>query len=150
MTLTSRLAVAGETVAAGTKGQRLQLFQLPDLELSVDVDTNGQCTWGPFAASDGFVLATDRNELVFVTTSGEISWQVELDDRPAGMPAVDGDSLFIAWQLQGVSRVSLRDGSMIATTAVAEPLVSGPVPFAGRFVLAASDGTLLVIDRPEE
>lgn len=149
MILNTRLAVAADVAAAGNEQGSLSLFKLPSLEAQPEVAIGGQINWGPFAMSEGFLFATDQGELFFVTAAGEVRWQTALSGRkPTGVPLVDGKDVYIAWQLAGVSRLDLKDGSFPATTGVDEALVAGPVAFATRLVLVANDGTLLVINRP--
>ena len=147
--LNTRLAVADDVACAGADGGSLRLFKLPALELQPAVEVGGQVTWGPFTAGGGFLIATDGEELLFVTKSGEIAWRVPLEGKsPTGVPFVDGENAFVAWQLHGVSRIDLRDGSLPATTPLEQAVTAGPVAFAARLIVAAGDGTLLVINRP--
>jgi tetratricopeptide (TPR) repeat protein len=147
--LNTRLAVADDLAAAGAEGGSLCLFKLPALEAQPAIELGGQVTWGPFAAGSGLLFATDQGDLLMVTKGGEIAWRVPLEGKePTGVPLVDGENAFIAWQLSGVSRLNLRDGSLPATTPLEQAILAGPVAFATRLVVAASDGTLLVINRP--
>ncbi len=147
--LNTRLAVNGEVAVAGTDAGALAIFKLPTLESATPLDVGGQITWGPFPAGDGFLFVTDADELVFVTGAGEVGWRIPLEDKqPAGTPLIDGDAAFVAWQLHGISRVNLADGTFSATTPLEQAIVAGPIPYATRLILAAADGTLLVINRP--
>ncbi|MDZ4658037.1 MAG: PQQ-binding-like beta-propeller repeat protein [Bythopirellula sp.] len=149
LVLNTPLAVSGEVAACGTDDGALALFQLPALKAKPTVKLGGQVAWGPFAAGDGFLLATDNKQLIYVKSSGEVSWQTPLEKNvPAGTPLMDGENAFIAWQEQGVSRVLLADGNLAATTPLDQAVVAGPVALATRLVLVAADGTLLVINRP--
>ncbi len=149
LVLNTPLAVSGEVAACGTDDGSLALFQLPALEVKSAVKVGGQINWGPFPVGDGFLLATDNKQLVYVKSSGEVSWQTALEEKvPTSTPLIDGENAFIAWQEQGVSRVVLTDGTLATTTPLDQAVVAGPVAFATRLVLVAADGTLLVINRP--
>jgi tetratricopeptide (TPR) repeat protein len=148
--LNTPLSVSRNLAAAGTDDESLAIFKLPSLESEAVVSVGGRITWGPFPAGPGFLCATSAGELVYVDESGKVAWKVGLEKRqPTGTPLVDGTSIFVAWQLHGVSRVNLADGAVAATTDLEQAIIAGPVPFAARLVLAAADGTLLVINRPE-
>jgi outer membrane protein assembly factor BamB len=148
--LKTPLAVSGDLAASGTDNESLAIFKLPALETQGLVSVGGQITWGPFPAGMGFLFTTSVNELVYVSGSGEVAWKSALDKRePTGTPLVDGENVYVAWQLDGVSRLNLADGAVTATTPLDQAVLAGPVAFATRLVLAAADGTLLVINRPE-
>jgi outer membrane protein assembly factor BamB/tetratricopeptide (TPR) repeat protein len=147
--LTTPLATAGELIAAGTDDQKLATFKLPELTAGPTVALGGNITWGPFATNDGFVVATTNAELLCITLAGNVKWKLPLEKmEPAGTPLIDGEHMFVAWQLDGVSRISLADGTIAGTAAVDQAVLAGPVPFASRLILAAADGTILVINRP--
>jgi hypothetical protein len=44
--------------------------------------------------------------------------------------------------------VALGDGAEASFVEIGQSLAAGPVAFAGRLVVAASDGTLLVVNLP--
>jgi outer membrane protein assembly factor BamB/tetratricopeptide (TPR) repeat protein len=147
--LITPLAVSGEVAAAGTQDGKLATFKLPELTVGPKVSLDGNVSWGPFATSDGFVVATTNAELLCITTAGDIKWKLALEKRePVGTPFIEGEVMFVAWQLDGVSRVNLADGINAATSKIDQALLAGPVPFASRLILAAADGTILVINRP--
>ena len=149
--LTSPLAVAGNVVAAGTSTGAVALFELPALTPRATTDVGGQLAWGPFAAGESFVCSTDGGELLCLGPDGAILWRTPLGDRrPTGKPLIDtaAASLTLAWQLHGVSRLSLADGSELAQASLDQALVGGPIPLGRRLVLTAADGTLLIVNQP--
>lgn len=147
--LVTPLAVSGGVVAAGTDDGKLATFKLPELKVGKFISLEGNVFWGPFATSDGFVAATTNRELLFISSMGDIRWKLPLEGRePTGTPLIDGEDTFVAWQMDGVSRVSMADGTIAATTTFDQAVLAGPVPFGNRLILAAADGTLLVINRP--
>jgi hypothetical protein len=147
--LITPLAVSSKVVAAGTDDGKLVTFQLPNLSAGPAVPLGGNVEWGPFATSEGFLVATTNSELLLISPAGDIKWKLPLEKRePAGVPLIDGENIFVAWQMDGVSRINLADGTVAATTALDQAVLAGPVPFASRLILAAADGTILVINRP--
>ncbi len=147
--LNTPLAVSGNVAIAGTEGGSVALFDLPALAARDPLDGGGQIAWGPFSTDNGFVFTTDAGELVCVHEDGEIAWKTSLGEKlPAGTPLTQAGTLTIAWQLHGVSRFNLADGKEQAHSALDQAVLAGPVPFGQRLVLAASDGTLLIVNQP--
>jgi hypothetical protein len=147
--LVTRLAVSGDVVVAGTDDGKLATFKLPELSAGPAVPLDGNVEWGPFGTSEGFLVATTNSELLLISLAGDIKWKVPLEKRePTGVPLIDGENIFVAWQMDGVSRINLANGTIAGTTALDQAVLAGPVPFASRLILAAADGTILVINRP--
>ncbi|MEX0610987.1 MAG: hypothetical protein WD229_02600, partial [Pirellulales bacterium] len=124
-------------------------FRLPSLEAAGEASLPAPVVWGPFRAGDSLLLATADEQLVAVSPSGEIAWQVAIEHGDlAGAPLVTEGTVLLAYRAGIIERRSLADGKPLAATDVEHPLATGPVRFLQRLVLAANDGTLLVIDQP--
>lgn len=146
--LVTRIATVGSTSFVGNEAGRLARFTAPDLAPAEATDLGGHIAWGPFAAGDGVLLTTDANELVMVGVDGAVKWR-----RPLAHGKIGGEPLLADGQVYllhaiGVSKVALTDGAEAGFVEIGQTLSAGPVAFAGRLVVAASDGTLVVVDLP--
>jgi hypothetical protein len=98
---------------------------------------------------DSMLIATANNQLMAISADGLVKWQAPTEHGDlAGAPLAHEDSVLIAYRKGIIERRSLADGKPLATTDLEHPLASGPVSFMQRLVLAADDGTLLVVDQP--
>ena len=147
--LNTRFVVLGKNACAGTMDGRIAVFGLPGLGAKSHINLAAEITWGPFEVDDFAVLVTDTDELVGLDSRAQIAWRQPLAHGPAaGMPVVVDGALFVAWQTGGLSRIALADGSETEHLPLRQSITAGPVPFGNRMVVASSDGTLLVVDRP--
>ncbi|MCH8840869.1 MAG: PQQ-binding-like beta-propeller repeat protein [Planctomycetes bacterium] len=147
--LCTRLTIVGDTVFAGAKNGQLIRYALPSLEKLSAVELDAPVVWGPFSVGEQLLLTTAADERVCVDGQGQIAWRGLLaHGQPNGKPLADGDAALILWQRGGLSRIRLQDGSESAHLELKQPTVAGPIAFGGRLILASSDGTLLVVDRP--
>jgi outer membrane protein assembly factor BamB len=146
--LVTRIAAAGTMAFIGNEAGRLARFSLPELTPAEATDVGGHVAWGPFAVGDGVLLATDANELLMVGSDGAVKWRRPLArGKIGGAPLIAEGQAFLL-DAVGISKVSLVDGAEAGFVDVGQTLSAGPVPFAGRLVVAASDGTLLVVNQP--
>lgn len=158
--LESQIAVQKHFASAVTSDRRLVVFSIPALEIEREVKLPGRVTWGPFPAGDDILLAVDTNQLASVApASGQIRWQVPLGDASlsnvplsnmelAGKPLVSKQSVVLAFRGGIVRTIDLATGETSGETDLGQPLASGVVPLGGRLIVAAHDGTLLVIEKP--
>ena len=147
--LTTQLAIAGNTVFAGNQGGQLSRYSLPDLAPLEPLDVGGSVTWGPFRVGNQIVLCTGIGEMVSVGADGQILWPESPNyGVPVGAPlAVDG-GIIVTWNDGSVSRIDLADGSQGEVIALSQPAATGPVTFRNHLLLAAPDGTLLILKQP--
>jgi outer membrane protein assembly factor BamB len=146
--LVTRLAAVGTTVFAGNEAGKLARFVAPDLAPGEATDLGGRVTWGPFAAGEVVLVATDANELIAVGVDGAVKWRQPLvHGNVGGQPLVADGQAFLLYPL-GIAKVSLNDGAEGGFVEIGQTLSAGPVSFAGRLVVAAADGTLLVVNLP--
>jgi hypothetical protein len=125
-------------------------FKLPTLESAGETNLAAPVEWGPYAAGDTALLATVDQKLAAAAGSGDLKWEVPLEHGPlAGAPLVAGDSVYLAFRKGIVERRALADGTPTGTLNVEHPLATGPVAFQQRLIVAAADGTLLVVDQPK-
>jgi hypothetical protein len=145
----SRMIVLGD-VAIGIGGEsHIARFQLPSLEPAGVSNLPAPVVWGPFPAGDAVLLATADGQLVLISPSGEEIWRAPLEHgNLAGEPLVDKDSILIAFRNGVIERRAKSDGKPLGSVNVEHSLAAGPVDFSQRLVVTATDGTLLVVDRP--
>jgi outer membrane protein assembly factor BamB len=146
----SPIVVLGDTAMAVAGDSRLVRFKLPALESAGETNLTAPVEWGPYTAGDAALVATVDQKLTAATAAGEVRWEVPLEHGPlAGAPLVAGDSVYLTFRKGIVERRALADGNPTGTLNVEHPLATGPALFQQRLVVAAADGTLLVIDQPK-
>jgi hypothetical protein len=146
----SAVVVLGDTAIAVAGDSRLVRFKLPALESAGETNLSAPVEWGPYLAGEVALVATVDQKLAATTAAGEVRWEVPLEHGPlAGPPLVAGDSVFLTFRKGIVERRALADGNPIGTLNVEHPLATGAALFQQRLVVAAADGTLLVIDQPK-
>jgi outer membrane protein assembly factor BamB len=149
--ITTPVAVIGSTVVAGDNASQLRIFKLPDLSAEKPLDLGASVIWGPRRFGTRVLLTTANDELVCVDQEGKIAWQQPLEKGPlAGSPALANGELIVTTQSGHVVRMSLEDGKTLAASNLGQPLGSGPVAHNDHWLVASKDGTLLIIDSPQE
>ncbi len=145
----SRVVVQGDVALAVGGSSHLLRFNLPSLEATGELALPAPVVWGPHAIASGVLVATADEQLILVAPDGQIAWSVKLEHGDlAGEPLAMQDAVLLAYRKGVVERRATADGAAIAAKDLEHPLTSGPVRFQQRLVLAAHDGTLLVIDGP--
>jgi hypothetical protein len=145
----SPLVVLGDSAFAIGGSSHLLRIKLPSLEPAGDSNLPAPVIWGPFRAGDSMLLATANNQLIPIAADGQIKWQAPTEHGDlAGAPLVQADSILIAYKKGIIERRSLADGKPLAAKDFEQPLASGAAAFLQRLVIAANDGTLLVVDQP--
>ncbi|MBA3480223.1 MAG: PQQ-binding-like beta-propeller repeat protein, partial [Pirellulales bacterium] len=147
--LVTPLAVAGERVFAGTDKNQLASYTLPDLKADEPIALESRVAWGPHTAGDAVLLGLESGELVAVGADGAVRWRQSLKHGElGGAPLVDGENAFLLFPTGGIARIALANGAEAAYTELGQPAIAGPVAFGPRLVVAAPDGTLLIVNRP--
>ena len=103
----------------------------------------------PFRVADTMLLATADNQLIAITADGQIKWSAPIEHGDlTGAPLAQADSILVSYKKGVIERRLLPDGKSSAAKNIEQPLSTGPVAFLQKLIVAASDGTLLVIDQP--
>jgi hypothetical protein len=145
----SPIIVLGDTALAVAGSSHLVRYQLPSLEPVGESTLPAPVVWGPFRVGDALVLATADGQLMAISATGEVVWKIQTEHGDlTGAPLALADSMIVAYKKGIIERRSLSDGNPVGARDVEHPIASGPVPFLQRLVLAANDGTLLVVDEP--
>ncbi|MEQ8846886.1 PQQ-binding-like beta-propeller repeat protein [Botrimarina sp.] len=144
----TRAAIVGSTAAVGL-ARGLALYQLPDLPAPRVAPLPGAIAWGPYAAGDLVLLATESSEIVAVSADGQVAWSTPAQAGPlVGPPLVDGDDVLIASLGGVVSRRRIADGEQLGQIDLGQPIATGPTAYGPRLLVAAADGTVLVASQP--
>jgi hypothetical protein len=145
----SPIVVLGNSAVAVGGSSHLLRFNLPTLKPAGDANLPAPVVWGPFRIGDAILLATANSQLMSISADGQIAWQSPTEHGDlAGAPLAQNDNVLIAYRKGIIERRSLADGKPIAVKDTEQPLASGPVTFLQRLLVAANDGTLLVVDQP--
>jgi hypothetical protein len=145
----SAVVVLGDIALAIGGQSHLLRYKLPGLEPSGETNLSAPAEWGPFVAGDVALVATVDQKLIAMPATGDARWQEPLEHGAlAGPPLVSPDGVLLAYRKGVLEKRSLADGKPLTTINMEQPLASGPVAFLQKLVVAAGDGTLLVVDRP--
>ncbi|MCH2115285.1 MAG: PQQ-binding-like beta-propeller repeat protein [Pirellulales bacterium] len=147
--LNTRLSVISDLACAGTRAGGIAMYRLPSLEAEPVVELGSQITWGPFAVGNTWIFTTDDNDLVALSGQGKIAWRKPLAHGPVtGIPLADGNDLLLLGQHGRLSRIAIGSGDETGHVDLQQPAIAGPIALGPRLVVAGSDGTLLVLERP--
>ncbi|TWT98064.1 outer membrane biogenesis protein BamB [Botrimarina colliarenosi] len=143
-------AIGKSRAAIGLAGGSLAVFDLPRLDNPQSTPVGGEIVWGPYAAGDVVLVATSEEVVAVQLADGpQIAWRAPLSEfQPLGEPLIDGDSVVVATRDGVLTRYGLASGDATARLDLGEPIGSGPTVYGPRWLVAAADGTVLVINRP--
>jgi outer membrane protein assembly factor BamB len=139
----------GDSAFAVGGSSHLLRIKLPSLEPAGDASLPAPVVWGPFRVGESLLFATADNQLTAIAADGQTRWKAPIEHGDlTGAPLTRAESVLVAYKKGIVERRSLTDGKPLAAKDITQPLASGPVVFLQKLVIAATDGTLLVIDQP--
>lgn len=145
----SAVVPVGDSAFAIGGNSHLLRVKLPSFEPAGDANLPAPVVWGPFRVHDVLLLATADNQLMAIAADGQTKWKAPTGHGDLiGAPLKQNDSIVVSYKKGVVERRSLADGKPLAAKVITQPLASGPVSFLQKLVVAANDGTLLVIDQP--
>ncbi len=140
-------AVAGPTVYVVDDARQVIGFRLQDLERSVEQSLLGRCVWGPFAAGEVVLLATDAGRLAAFDGEG-LRWEIAFDSRPVGQPLLLEGEILLSTNRGHVYRLAPADGREEGRISVGRALSSGPVVWEDRLLVATEEGSIFEVQRP--
>ncbi len=144
-------AIVGQRAAIGLEDSRIAFFDLPAMGGQSELALPAGIAWGPFAAGERLLVGTDDGRLLAIDPTGtpRIAWQAELGTAGAiGEPLVSDGVVTIVSPAGLVRRLSLADGAEQAKLDLGQKLGSGATAYGTRLLLAAADGTVLVVNQP--
>lgn len=145
----TRAAIAGSRAAIGLSGRRLALFELPAMAAPKIVDLPSEIVSGPYAAGETVLAELDNGQLVALDASGSVAWKAELGgSRLAGEPLVDGSSVLLVTEAGELIRLDLGSGEAGGRLDLGQRAGSGATSYGPRLLVAAADGSVLVINKP--
>ena len=147
--IVSPIGILGEQVYAATTGGKLRRFRLPTLDPLEPLSLEGNVVLGPRRVGNQLLLATDQDRLLCINPDGTVRWTIPLPYGPlAGLPIEDNGTLLAASTSGKVWRLDPQTGAEKARIDLLESLAAGPVADGKRLLLAAADGSILVILAP--
>jgi hypothetical protein len=139
------IAIAGTLVYTADDTGVITVRNVNDLKQIKNWPLGARLEWGPVAAADLVLAATDCEMLCFNSKS-ELVWRKPLTGSvPVGRALIQGNNLLIASLTGTVSSIDRRSGEVKKSLDLGEPLASGPVEFEKHWVFAAADGSLLFV-----
>jgi outer membrane protein assembly factor BamB len=143
-------AIAGDRAVIVLADGSLVIYGVPALDPIGTLALPGEVVWGPYAAGQ-VVLAATADEVIAVTVTGDpqIAWRASLEKgKPVGEPLVDDDGAVIALADGVLVRFAIGSGEASATLNLGQAIGSGPTAYGPRWLVAAADGSVLVITHP--
>jgi len=127
---------------------RIIVYPLPSLDAEQTTDLEAQVAWGPARVHHYVLLATVNDELVCLGQTGQLLWRVAMEHGSlAGNPIVVDERIVLASTSGTVWSIDAGNGETTGSVSIGQPLATGPVVFGQRLIVAAHDGTLLVLNR---
>jgi hypothetical protein len=149
--IVGELCATSSSVFAATADRRLVALALPDLSQRKVIELGQEIAWGPFAAADFVLLATDDDRLHCLLHDGSVVAQTSISAIPVGRPiSLNGQTLAVALGDGTLLGVAAGAKSVGTLGAVHEPLAAGPVLLEDHLYAATPDGALvsLAVDAP--
>ena len=86
---------------------------------------------------------------MLIGADGAIRWRRAIEHgQLGGRPLVTGGGALLLHVAGGLENVNLADGAATGYADVGQPAIAGPVALGERVVVAAPDGSMLVVNRP--
>lgn len=146
---TTPVEIAESRAAIGLAGGRLVILELPALGAAAVVDLPSEIVSGPHGVGDRFVVGLDDGRVAVVDPSGSVAWTAPLDNsRLAGPPLADGDAMIVVTQGGTLMRLDAGSGEALGREDLGQRAGSGATAFGSRLLVAAADGTVLVLSKP--
>jgi hypothetical protein len=139
------IAIAGTLIYSADETGEITLRNVNDLKRVKNWALGARIQWGPLAAGDLVLAATDR-EIVCFKSKPELVWRKPLTGGvPVGRVLIQGTNLLVASLTGTVSSIDRQSGEVKKSLDLGEPLAAGPVAFEKHWVFATADGSLLFV-----
>ena len=142
----SPLAATATRAAVADAAGRLVLFDLAGLKPQ-KVALDQAIVWGPRACGDRILVATEAGRLACFVDTEQAAWQVDLHDGLPLSATEDGDALIFTSRRGVVWAVAAATGDALWRREIGQPLRGSVVAVKQGILVAAGDGTLLLLPR---
>ncbi len=149
--LTRGAVIAGQVAVVGASEGRLLFYPLPAAEPTTSVELEGELAWGPFASDGRVLLALDNGDLVCIDVAKPTQplWVAKVEiGKLTGQPLFTADKWFVASQSGTIVALAPESGEVTGRIDCGQTLGSGPTKFGPRLLVAAAEGTVLVVNQP--
>lgn len=145
----TRAVIAGDRAAIGLSGGRIALLDLPGIATPQTVDLPGEIVAGPYAAGGTVLVELDRGGLSGLEANGSVAWSVDLGgSRLAGDPLLFDGSILAVTQAGVVLSLDPATGQVAKRLDLGQRAGSGATAYGTNLLVAAADGSVLVIKKP--
>jgi outer membrane protein assembly factor BamB len=149
--ITTGAVITDKAAVVGASESRLLFFPLPSAEPIKTTEIAGKLAWGPFASGQRVLLALDNGNLVCidVTNPTQPLWVAKTEVATfVGEPLLSKEKWFIASRAGTILALAPDSGEVTGTIDCGQTLGSGPTRFGPRLLVAAAEGTVLVVNLP--
>jgi hypothetical protein len=149
--ITKGAVIAGKVAVTGASEGRLLFFPLPTAEPTTTTELPGELAWGPFVSGERVLLALENGDLVCIDAAkpAQPVWVAKADiGKMVGEPLFTADKWFVAGQSGTILAMDPQTGEMTQRVDCGQTLGSGPTKFGPRLLVAAAEGTVLVVNQP--
>jgi outer membrane protein assembly factor BamB len=151
--LAEALVTVGDTIyglARGETSDTIVAIDPQSLAIAARWPLAGRAQLGPEAAAGAAFVFSETDGLVCLEPGGKLRWQLPLAHGPLAGPPLAGAAgeLLLLYQSGVLARVSAESGDEIASRPLGQPLGRAACLVGQQAVVAASDGSLLVVPLP--
>ncbi len=151
--LTSRVAATDSHTAVATSEGQLLIYDTATLEALSATPMKSSVVWGPYAASDHFLLADASGKLTCLdpATPEEPKWSLECAALELlASPSMESDDFVLTHRDGALTRRRLSDGEVVSQADTGQGLALKGHTLNGRIAYSATDGALLLVQPAKE
>lgn len=151
--LAGALVTVGDTVYGMARGETSDTVVAIDpvsLTAGAKWPLAGRAQFGPQVVQDAAYVFSETDGLLCLEAGQKLRWQLPLAHGPLAGPPVAGAAgeLLLLYQSGVLARASAATGDEIASAQLGQPLGRAACLVGQQAIVAASDGTLLVVPLP--
>jgi outer membrane protein assembly factor BamB len=151
--LVGPLSACGNQIVAvhsTDSGPAWAVFDAQSLQVTSQHPLDSPLLTGPYGTAQGGFLQTEKS-LVAWDAQGQPSWELQLPTSPlVGPPVMAENTCWIANRLGQLWIVDSRNGQVIASQDLGQPISTPPLLLGKKVLLGTDDGSVLVMDIPTE
>lgn len=138
-------------ITAGPAADFLVGIDLASLNEKFKTLLDGRVTWGPMAAGDVSLLATDDATFRAIDAGGNEKFTLKLPaGEPVGRPVIIGDSILLAGNAGWIVLIDRETGQIKGTTDLGEPISAEPLPVGSRLLVPGAEGVVYLTELPAQ